>query len=85
MILELRTKEILNKTRTDFAFLSLPFSLSFLVIMIFRVMCRWRGGGRGLYGDYLKEATTIILKPPTIKATRYMCIVLHLDKNVQMN
>ena len=45
MILELRTKEILNKTRTDFAFLSLPFSLSFLVIMIFRVMCRWRGGG----------------------------------------
>ena len=54
MILELRTKEILNKTRTDFAFMSLPFSLSFLVIMIFRVMCRWRGGGgRGLYGDYL--------------------------------
>ena len=43
------------------------------------------GGVRGLYGDYLKEATTIILKPPTIKATRYMCIVLHLDKNVQMN
>lgn len=83
MILELTTKEILNKTRTDFAFLSLPFSLSFFVIMIFRVMCRWRGG-RGLYGDYLKEATTIILKPPTIKATRYMCIVLHLDKNVQM-
>ena len=85
MILELRTKEILNKTRTDFAFMSLPFSLSFLVIMIFRVMCRWRGGGgRGLYGDYLKEATTIILKPPTTKATRYMCIVLHLNKNVQM-
>ena len=42
------------------------------------------GGGRGSYGDYLKEATTIILKPPTIKATRYMYIVLHLDKNVQM-
>ena len=37
------------------------------------------GEGRGLYGDYLKEATTIILK-----ATRYMCIVLHLNKNVQM-
>ena len=37
-------------------------------------------GSRGLYGDYLKEATTIILKPPTIKATRYMCIVLHLVK-----
>ena len=32
----------------------------------------------------LKEATTIILKPPTIKAMRYMYIVLHLHKNVQM-
>ena len=53
MILELRTKEILNKTRTDFASLSLPFSLSFLVIMIFRVMCRWRGRGGGV-GGYME-------------------------------
>ena len=40
--------------------------------------------GVGSYMGILKEATTIILKPPTIKGTRYMCIVLHLDKNVQM-
>ena len=81
MVLELGTKEILNKTRTKFALKQKQILLSFLVIMIFRVMCRWGqgGGGRGLYGDYLKEATTIIIKPPTLKATRYMCIVLHLD------
>ena len=40
--------------------------------------------GVGSYMGILKEATTIILKPPTIKVTRYMCIVLRLDKNVQM-
>ena len=39
--------------------------------------------GVGSYMGILKEDTTI-LKPPTIKGTRYMCIVLHLDKNVQM-
>ena len=46
-------------------------------------MCLWGAGG---YMGILKEATTIISKPPTLKATRYMymCIVLHLDKNVQM-
>ena len=81
MILEIGTKEILNKTRTNFALKQKQILLSFLVIMIFSV---GGGGSRGLYGDYLKEATTIILKPPTLKATRYMCIVLHLDKNVQM-
>ena len=45
-------------------------------------MCLWGVGG---YMGILKEDTTI-LKPPTIKAMRYMymCIVLHLDKNVQM-
>ena len=42
--------------------------------------------GVGSYMGILKEATTIISKPSTLKATRYMymCIVLHLDKNVQM-
>ena len=40
----------------------------------------WGAGG---YMGILKEDTTI-LKPPTIKAMRCMCIVLHLDKNVQM-
>ena len=40
--------------------------------------------GVGSYMGILKEATTIISKPPTLKATRYMCIVLRLDKNVQM-
>ena len=90
MILEIGTKEILNKTRTNFALKQKQTLLSFLVIMIFRGLCVMGGGGggggesRGLYGDYLKEATTIILKPPTLKATRYMCIVLDLDKNVQM-
>ena len=42
------------------------------------------GRGGGGYMGILKEDRTIISKPPTIKATRYMYIVLHLDKNVQM-
>ena len=68
MILELGTKKILNKTRANFALKQKQTLLSFLVTMIFRVMCRWGG------------ATTIILKHPTLKATRYMYIALHLDK-----
>ena len=77
------TKEILNKTRTNFALKQKQILLSFLVIIIFGVMCLW---GVGNYMRILKEATTIISKPPTLKARRYMymCIVLHLDKNVQM-
>ena len=83
MILELRTKEILNKTRTNFALKQKQILFSFLVIIIFGVMCLW---GVGSYMGILKEATTIISKPSTLKATRYMymCIVLHLDKKVQM-
>ena len=84
MILELRTKEILNKTRTNFALKQKQILLSFLVIYnIFGVMCLW---GVGSYMGILKEATTIRSKPSTLKATRYMymCIVLHLDKNAQM-
>ena len=81
MVLELRTKEILNKTRTNFALKQKQILLSFLVIIILGVMCLWGVGG---YMGILKEDTTIISKPPTIKATRYMCIILRLDKNVQM-
>ena len=80
MISELRTKEILSKTRTNFALKQKQILLSFLVIIFFGVMFLW---GVGSYMGILKEDTTI-LKPPTIKAMRYMCIVLHLDKNVQM-
>ena len=83
MILELRTKEILNKTRTNFDRKQKQILLSSLVTIILGVMCLW---GVGSYLGILKEATTIISKPSTLKATRYMymCIVLHLDKNVQM-
>ena len=83
MILELRTKEILKKNRTNFALKQKQILLSFLVIISFEIMCLWGVGG---YMGILKEDTTI-LKPPTIKAMRYMymCIVLHLDKNVQMD
>ena len=84
MISELRTKEILNKTRTNFALKQKQILFSFLVIIIFGVMCLW---GVGSYMGILKEATTIISKPSTLKATRYMymCIVLHLHKKVQMH
>ena len=77
MILELRTKEILNKTRTNFDRKQKQILLSSLVTIILGVMCLW---GVGSYLGILKEATTLL------KATRYMymCIVLHLDKNVQM-
>ena len=83
MILELRTKEILNKTRTNFDRKQKQILLSSLVTIILGVMCLW---GVGSYLGILKEATTIISKPSTLKARRYMymCIVLHLDKNVQM-
>ena len=49
MVLELRTKEILNKTRTNFALKQKQILLSFLVIIILGVMCLWGVGG--LYGD----------------------------------
>ena len=43
-------------------------------------------GSRGLYGDYLKEATTVILKPPIITATRYYmcgtCTICFFSHNV---
>ena len=81
MISELRTKEILSKTRTNFALKQKQILLSFLVIIFFGVMFLWGVGG---YMGILKEATTIISKPSALKATRYMCIVLRLDKNVQM-
>ena len=73
---ELRTKEILNKTTTNFALKQKQILLSFLVIIILGVMCL-----QGV-GSYMG----ILLKHPTLKTTRYMymCIVLHLDKNVQM-
>ena len=83
MILELRTKEIVKKNRTNFALKQKQILLSFLVIIFLGVMFLWGVGG---YMGILKEATTIISKPSTLKATRYMymCIVLHLDKNVQI-
>ena len=71
---------MLSKTRTNFALKQKEILLSFLVIIFLGVMFLWGVGG---YMGILKE-DTIILKPPTIKATRYMCIVLRLDKNVQM-
>ena len=43
MILELGTKKILNKTRANFALKQKQTLLSFLVTMIFGVMCRWGG------------------------------------------
>ena len=57
MISEVRTKEILNKTRTNFALKQKQILLSFLVIIILGVMCLW---GVGSYMGILKEATTII-------------------------
>ena len=80
MMKELRTKEILNKSRTNVFLKQKQILLSFLVIIILGVICLWGVGG---YMGILKEATTIVLKPPTIKAMRYMYIVLHLDKYVQ--
>ena len=49
MVLELRTKEILNKTRTNFALKQKQILLSFLVIIIFGGNVFM--GSRGLYGD----------------------------------